>query len=475
MNCLQYLASRKFKMVSVLLVLLAASLWTVSFTGASPTGIAQQEQDRIIEKQSFSNEPVKITVVKTKKGAVNTDEKFNDGTDWLKGLKIIVENTSGKPVTYVRVGLSFPRPENHETSKENPYGESLEYGINPLVTEGVEVTNQIQAIAPGKSIELMMPDEAYDGTKALLNELKFPENIKRVKVMVEAVGFEDGTAWNGGRFWRRDPTSPKGWSPIEKLLGSALNRTAIFFDTRLSSSESSRVKMFRKVTWAEPRPVQLPVTQCGEVGNEFTLQCGDAVGCRVPSRDYYGETGRGERVEVFRENRRCRNADGSFCEPNRQREVFSSRPCPLPTPTPTPTPTPEDDGNCYGTCDPDLYLYCIGGRCVRLSPVLIDVLGDGFNLTDAHNGVYFDMTHEGVRRKMSWTAAGTDDAWLALDRNANGTIDSGQELFGNFTPQPASLEPHGFLALAEYDKPEQGGNADGVINRRDAVFSSLRL
>lgn len=180
-------------------------------TGVATTGIAHQEQDRTIEKLSFPNEPVKITVVKTKKGAVKVGEKFKDETDWFKGLKIIVENTSGKPVTYVRVGLSFPRPENHETSKENPYGESLEYGIDPVTTEGVEVANLVQAIAPGKSIELMMPDEAYAGTKELLKELEFPENIKRVIVMVEAVGFEDGTAWNGGQFWRRDPASPTGW------------------------------------------------------------------------------------------------------------------------------------------------------------------------------------------------------------------------------------------------------------------------
>ncbi|HEY2944382.1 MAG TPA: hypothetical protein VGN09_18250 [Vicinamibacteria bacterium] len=119
-------------------------------------------------------------------------------------------------------------------------------------------------------------------------------------------------------------------------------------------------------------------------------------------------------------------------------------------------------------------------ECV--SPILIDTDNSdhdrGFELTSAADGVLFDLMCDGRQLPVAWTARGSEASWLVLDRNGNGNIDDGTELFGSATPQPQPGEGelrNGFAALRVYDDPSLGGNGDGFIDAHDAIFPSLRL
>jgi hypothetical protein len=139
----------------------------------------------------------------------------------------------------------------------------------------------------------------------------------------------------------------------------------------------------------------------------------------------------------------------------------------------------EGDNGCtfwaFQSCEEQMGWLDQNCICQFNSPILIDVLGDSFNLTSAATGVYFDLNADGLPEAIGWTSLASDDAFLVLDRNGNGTIDDGTELFGNHTLQPPSRYPNGFLALANFDKQENGGNSDGLIDSSDAIFPSLRL
>ena len=93
----------------------------------------------------------------------------------------------------------------------------------------------------------------------------------------------------------------------------------------------------------------------------------------------------------------------------------------------------------------------------QTDPLVLDLAGNGFTTRGLDDAVRFDLTGDG--RSESISAPKGDDALLALDRNGNGRIDSGKELFGD--QHGAS---NGFAELSKYDD-----NRDGRIDQQDSL------
>ena len=106
---------------------------------------------------------------------------------------------------------------------------------------------------------------------------------------------------------------------------------------------------------------------------------------------------------------------------------------------------------------------------IPVDPLLIDLDGDGIETTTIQNGVYFDHENDGFAESSSWV--GEDDGILAFDKDNNGYIDDGNEIFGdNYIKSDGSKATSGFDALSDFDS-----NHDGVINSQDEKYSQLKI
>jgi hypothetical protein len=105
----------------------------------------------------------------------------------------------------------------------------------------------------------------------------------------------------------------------------------------------------------------------------------------------------------------------------------------------------------------------------QASPIIIDLDGDGIETLSVSSGVFFDHDGNQFAENTGWVAP--DDGLLIFDRDGNGQIDSGSELFGNNTLlKSGKLAANGYQALQELDE-----NKDGQLNSDDAIWASLRI
>lgn len=109
-----------------------------------------------------------------------------------------------------------------------------------------------------------------------------------------------------------------------------------------------------------------------------------------------------------------------------------------------------------------------------VDPIIIDLNKNKITSTKLNNTTYFDHDNNNFKEATSWIDKG--DAFLALDKNSNGLIDNGNELFGNHTISNTRFKytnnkaTNGYEALKAYDL-----NSDNVIDSKDEIYDKLLL
>lgn len=520
--------------VTLTVFVLALVVWV----GNNSNSIQTQEPDRTLEIERYPDEPLEIVALKVRTRSVkeHVKQKFKDNQskwgidsvkfkekdDWVKHLSITLRNTSAKPV-YGLQGMLFLKP----------VGFPSMFGVQLSHTKQLHQ----QPLQPGAEVELFVEQRILNLTMEDVKNQGADLSGAVASFSLEMVIFSDQLRWYRGNLVRPDSAVPNKWVPVDDPL--AKNRkppvnpaSASFVKASLKSAEPNPFEpapmVFATCTaWngsfqgagcnGDPSrciartDLDDNINPGNRTHNAFTAVCVDSLSLGFTC----SQSGNHNRLEIDPTCPVCPDADGDGF----QAASCGGQDC-NDTPGTGTSINPDAfescfdgvDNNCNGQTDdadcacidekdiwvpggpPDCSL-CVDGidndcdgtidnldsgcswNCSQ-SPVVIDVSGNGFNLTNANNGVNFDLDGDGTREKLSWTAAQSDDAWLALDRNGDGQITTGTELFGNFTPQPFPPPGHsrnGFNALAEYDLPAKGGNGDGLINRQDAVFENLLL
>jgi hypothetical protein len=104
-----------------------------------------------------------------------------------------------------------------------------------------------------------------------------------------------------------------------------------------------------------------------------------------------------------------------------------------------------------------------------ISPIALDLNGDGIQTTGVEDGAYFDHDKNGFAEQTGWVSP--EDGLLVRDLDGNGQIDSGRELFGNQTSLANGYTAaNGYQALAELDS-----NHDGQIDAADSAYVTLQI
>jgi len=454
----------------------------------------QSLRQRSVRVKTYTKQPAAILSVNVKGKPIEIGKKFDGDKDWYEGMVIVLKNTSDQPIIFATL-MAMVSKEKEGTAiktddgRDTAVATTLMYGNRPPSPGDTPIQGAVP-LMPGQTTELVLTSRCKTELYSLLSNENLSTNVREITLMLDEVAYygNDTTKWSNGFVRRRDPSDASRWLTVDQ-------------PQRFNHARSGRSRILGAITDDLPRCTYRDIGEVNAACSALLLGS-SSLHC-VWKNDTLEASGARNAILGVQVTKFCvGTSETNACSTSEEghQDTLGDSNCNA--------TWPEDQQECTdwgmfwnssnSTCQEDslnpgcstdqwgffndrvtcqwVYADC---NCYNSdeTPIIVDTSGNGFQLTSPLNGVNFDLDNHGTADGFSWTALGSDDAFLVLDRNGNGIIDNGSELFGAATHQlPVSGVPrNGFLALNEFDKRANGGNGDGSIDNTDSVFANLRL
>jgi len=193
--------------ITAVLVIANLCLLVIYLSGwTNPSG--QNNKKTVVQPPSLVKEPLEITI-EHRGQSIKSNEEFDGDADWLRNLKLKINNRSEKAITYVVLDLTFPETATAENGRVGLH--QIRLGASPdLPLGGAQFY-----LAPGASKEISLDSEYPDMRKLI--ESRIPvDRITKIVIRLETALFDDGIKWFAGSLYRRNPNrnDPHKWIPL---------------------------------------------------------------------------------------------------------------------------------------------------------------------------------------------------------------------------------------------------------------------
>jgi len=188
--------------------------------------VNSQKEGVVIETMS-SNEPLKIVSFGVEEKKIHSGEKFIHSEGWEKFLSVNVQNSSGRTVKYIGIGIFFSRLKDQENIPVFHY--SLIRGNRKNALKQLESSfNFDSSDSTDKNLKIAISEKEYQEMRESLDQLGYPAKIHKVEIQIEEIVFADGKLWSLGSWYKVDPDNPDKLIRLKEENKGSENKIATF-------------------------------------------------------------------------------------------------------------------------------------------------------------------------------------------------------------------------------------------------------